>query len=1116
MSAKAKKAVTSSSSASRSTATAAAFNNNATLPPTPAAADTSSSTSDSAPAVPAPVPPASPPASASTSASSSPAAPLSEQRCYCSDPRPLQSDLICSHNTASCHATHVSCLTSDHRVLTRSGWRAIAAVQAGEAVLSCHVATYAMQWKLVRAVVSHELSPARAADSLYRMQGDGMDVIATRDHRMLLARVGEGSNGQQGRPHSGYETVDELLRLEHATAVRAVLRSGVNEQLPVKVVIPGLERVCEWWWSKDGQLGLLQFIGFWLAGGHLHTPSELVAVEASDVEAVEWLSSTLTSLFPRCWRRTNKTSARGVSHSYFHIRCPPLYHYLLVMAAGPIGYNPLDPTELRNYPHFTRDDGLAAKEQQSIYHQPASVGPATSKWTEDAMLDALTAEGAEDQEVEEEGDEQEEDDDDVLQTVPRGAPVAIAHEQLAQSMLAAGNIVWLNNGQWLLLSDHWFHLKRWLGEHHVANVYSAVSRQQAIALLDGFCRADRTQCDIRYDDSGEPTGRWTCSHSSFPLINHLMLIGQLAGAAVDLRLLHTQTAKSCTSDDRTSAVSVDQWQLHFSFTSSQRAMPCQTVPLAQPVDVSDHIDARGYYQHKDDGMVHCIQVDDNSNFLTQRLSTTSSLAGATDVRAQPVFVGNCLRDNDGNPFTDYVLGRSCFLCAHCVNRKGFRHPTEMECTLDSRHGCFYEKRGFTKQREADATAAALAGGDGQHGRDKEDSKEEAEVVEQRIKADGARMEEDDVEQGANGHATHTNRRSTRTSVDKDSTSTVGAAAAVSNDAILASPWLPGSYYAASTSSSSAAVDSGESSAVIAFDDEPLEPKKAKRRGIRDADRKAKAKLVPRCTSPSHFLVDDTAPASSAVASAASSSSSSSSAPLSSSASSSAALLPSTSGQSRHVDKLRTDALLSSIASMYYRPRLVHPSAADVYVSAEYDRFEYPTVDSLLSPLRKASVLDEWTPMEVALFESGVCSYGKDFHAISRLMAGRKTCGQCVEFYYVWKKSGHYAMWKEYGKPVRRRTDSKAEQWRAVEDRMRGFSSRQDDDGAKRRRAEEAEEARERQRMGDNGSHDKKAKTESGSSEQHSSSVKMEEDSNASSGEMKAEGSVSAESSVKVS
>ena len=486
---------------------------------------------------------------------------------------------------------------------------------------------------------------------------------------------------------------------------------------------------------------------------------------------------------------------------------------------------------------------------------------------------------------------------------------------------------------------------------------------------------------------------------------------------------------------------------------------------------------------------------------------------------------SCLRDNDGNPFTDYVLGRSCFLCAHCVNRRGFRHPAEMECTLDSRHGCFYEKKGFTKQREAErpdtttAIAAAVVegkngvvgGGEMKDDREKVESKEEMES-EEKDKADDTRMEDEEVERITNGHATHSNRRSTRTSADRDGTST--ASAAVSNNTTSTSTWpAASSSNSAVASSSSAAAES-----AVGVDDEPLEPKKAKRRGIREADKKARAKLVPRCTSPSHFLIDD--PAALASASSAFPTAASSSSAALALAPSSAASLPSTSASSRHIDKLRTDALLSSISSMYYRPRLVHPSAADVYVSADYDRFEYPTADALLSPLRKASVLDEWAPLEVALFESGICSYGKDFHAISRLMGGRKTCGQCVEFYYVWKKSGHYAMWKEYGKPVRRRTDSKAEQWRAVEDRMRGFSGRHDEDAGKRKRAEEAEEARERERMGENGSQDKKAKSEGAGSQQQqqqqSSTVKMEEDSGVSSGGMKVERPVAAASSVSVS
>ena len=146
-------------------------------------------------------------------------------------------------------------------------------------------------------------------------------------------------------------------------------------------------------------------------------------------------------------------------------------------------------------------------------------------------------------------------------------------------------------------------------------------------------------------------------------------------------------------------------------------------------------------------------------------------------------------------------------------------------------------------------------------------------------------------------------------------------------------------------------------------------------------------------------------------------------------------------------------MLSSISSLYYRPRLPHLNHLDVYVSHDYDRLEYSTLDTLLSPLRRPSPLDDWTPLQIALFEAGICCYGKDFHAISRLIAagvggvgagdgggggGGKTCGECVDFYYIWKKSGHYAMWKEFGKPVRRRAEGKGEALRVVQEKMRGW------------------------------------------------------------------------------
>jgi len=83
-------------------------------------------------------------------------------------------------------------------------------------------------------------------------------------------------------------------------------------------------------------------------------------------------------------------------------------------------------------------------------------------------------------------------------------------------------------------------------------------------------------------------------------------------------------------------------------------------------------------------------------------------------------------------------------------------------------------------------------------------------------------------------------------------------------------------------------------------------------------------------------------------------------------------------------------------------------------------FRYSTVNLILSPLRKRSPIDEWNPREVALFESAMCFKGKRFYEISK-MIGTKNTKQCVEFYYHWKQSSNYAVWKALG----RRTNKKA-------------------------------------------------------------------------------------------
>ncbi|PFH37141.1 hypothetical protein BESB_035990 [Besnoitia besnoiti] len=70
------------------------------------------------------------------------------------------------------------------------------------------------------------------------------------------------------------------------------------------------------------------------------------------------------------------------------------------------------------------------------------------------------------------------------------------------------------------------------------------------------------------------------------------------------------------------------------------------------------------------------------------------------------------------------------------------------------------------------------------------------------------------------------------------------------------------------------------------------------------------------------------------------------------------------------------------------------------------------LELLTSPLRKDNVIDLWGPKEVALFEAGICKYGKDFSALQRLIQTKTTC-EIVDFYYLWKQTNRYIAWKQH-------------------------------------------------------------------------------------------------------
>ena len=657
-----------------------------------------------------------------------------------------------------------TCLTGDHSVLTRSGWRSIMTIVKGDIVCTYNVTNSRMEWKKVDDTQRYAAS---TQPHLYRMQGSGMDVIATRDHSMLLARW--SGNKVRG---VDYETVGDLLdfaykpsaRVREHRAIRpeyscsrSVLRAGLNRQPAYHFTIEGLTAVCDWWWRRDQQSGFLRFLGFWLGDGSLDVTLGRIVIGQRKLEPTAWLIDLLDQVFPRWWyRNASADDDKGVTFKYF-IRCPPLFEFLRVMAAGPPGYNPLDPVALRAYPHFRCEAGLAAAEALSMYGHPRTAG---STWTEAGMMSAFTGaavrrpccvcgdargvrltcggdgcrmvdditrahpscvgrddDGAFDEpwycptcsgdagdgalDAVDDGERCFRCDDaqsltgnemlicescqcgghlqcvgftelppaEVDWLCPQCVPVVaavgavaaavdevemkVAGVQSAQSRVVA-TVVW-NDGVFDIDMDgHWYYRKRWMGSD-VASTIANLSQPQAVDLLEGFCRADGLWGSVHRGARGKAVGRWVCTNSSFPLIDHLQLVGQLAGAAVDLSRNNLAGTTSTSFEGRPVVCKVDHWRLTFDFDRNA-SWPVPISSLARPADVTANAEARGYYQHIDDGHVYDLTVADNHNFLTQRLAmqpyvpTRGENAGqdSLNVRAHPCFVGNCFNVHDLN------------------------------------------------------------------------------------------------------------------------------------------------------------------------------------------------------------------------------------------------------------------------------------------------------------------------------------------------------------------------------------------------------------------------------------------------------------------------------------
>lgn len=128
----------------------------------------------------------------------------------------------------------------------------------------------------------------------------------------------------------------------------------------------------------------------------------------------------------------------------------------------------------------------------------------------------------------------------------------------------------------------------------------------------------------------------------------------------------------------------------------------------------------------------------------------------------------------------------------------------------------------------------------------------------------------------------------------------------------------------------------------------------------------------------------------------------------------------------HADKQSRafEYFLVAVTSMYYgdpyitnkgkraEPERAATKAAWKLPRRRKDAGRESLLSALVSPLRHEYTFESWNPRELAVFEAGLCAFGKRFDKISALMNESKSIAQISALYHDWKSTSHYKYWKE--------------------------------------------------------------------------------------------------------
>ena len=525
-----------------------------------------------------------------------------------------------------------ACVTGDHMVLTRSGWRNIRYIVVGEDVLSFNTTTYASEWQPVIGVISKPIRPNHPDDVWYRLNHERMDVVATSNHNMLVAHMNACHITSAG---VSYETVSQLRSYKGRGGgsdipCRGIPLTGINNQPDYMITIPGMESVCRWWYDLDRQVSFLQWLGFWLGDGGIHFSGSQheVQIKVCKPSSVTFLRSLHNTVWPGYHGISTKKIKNPTRYGYsvdtqtiFRVHCcPPLYNWLRHMVVGPIGFNPLDPDSADSYPHYNVLSNLASIEQQ---HNLFKHHVGSPQWNQQSMLSTMQQNNRSSN-----YDSTDINDSDIIPDATGEIAPTVT------PLNAKGELAYWYNGDWMVMDGNWFYNKRWLGDVQQFSQFTRISAQQATALLHGYTYAHGVFKQVQYDDNGIPVHNWSMISSSVPLIDQLSTIVYLAGASAHLSLMDS-AGKQRTIGGRVVTRRVNKWRLSATFGTPKHT-PFQYTHAPLP-RVSDNDRSRNNHKWQDDGYKYCITVANNSNFLVRR----NVIDDYGYVISKPAFIGNC-------------------------------------------------------------------------------------------------------------------------------------------------------------------------------------------------------------------------------------------------------------------------------------------------------------------------------------------------------------------------------------------------------------------------------------------------------------------------------------------